>query len=69
MQDTKINGKVVPVLKLLSNMLKGVQGLMGVEVKQKSKAIPVTGRAGLQGCEMLRIPHCKDNRLTFICNL
>jgi hypothetical protein len=25
---------------------------------------PVTGRGGLLGCEMLRIPHCVDNRLT-----
>jgi hypothetical protein len=30
----------------------------------KSKAIPVTGLGGLKGCEMLRIPHCLDNRLT-----
>jgi hypothetical protein len=30
---------------------------------KKSKAIPVTGCGGLQGCEMLRIPHCLDNRL------
>jgi hypothetical protein len=29
-----------------------------------SKAIPVTGLGGLQGCEMLKIPHCLDNRLT-----
>jgi hypothetical protein len=28
------------------------------------KAVPVTGRGGLQGCETLRIPHCLDNRLT-----
>jgi hypothetical protein len=28
-----------------------------------SSAIPVRGRGGLQGCEMLRIPHL-DNRLT-----
>jgi hypothetical protein len=27
----------------------------------KVKAIPVTGRGGLQGCEILRIPHCLDN--------
>jgi hypothetical protein len=26
----------------------------------KSKARPVTGCGGLQGCEMLRIPHCLD---------
>jgi hypothetical protein len=30
----------------------------------KSKVIPVTGLGGLWGCEMLRIPHCLDNRLT-----
>jgi hypothetical protein len=30
----------------------------------KSKAISVTGRGGLKGCKMLRIPHCLDNRLT-----
>jgi hypothetical protein len=29
----------------------------------KSKAIPVTGLGGLQGCEMLRSPHCLDNWL------
>jgi hypothetical protein len=29
-----------------------------------SKAIPVTGRGGLWGCEMLRIPYCLDNRIT-----
>jgi hypothetical protein len=27
----------------------------------KSKAIPVTGRGGLQGCEMLKIPHFLEN--------
>jgi hypothetical protein len=25
---------------------------------------PITGRGDLQGCEMLRLPHCLDNRLT-----
>jgi hypothetical protein len=30
----------------------------------KSKAIPVTVRGSLFGCEMLRIPHCLDSRLT-----
>jgi hypothetical protein len=32
--------------------------------KKKSKAIPVTGHGDLQGCEMLRISHYLDNRLT-----
>jgi hypothetical protein len=30
----------------------------------KSKAIPVTGRGGLQVCEMLKNPHCLVSRLT-----
>jgi hypothetical protein len=30
----------------------------------ESKDIPGTGRGGLYGCEMLRIQHCLDNRLT-----
>jgi hypothetical protein len=33
-------------------------------VKVKSKAIPLAGRGGLLGCEMLGIAHCLDNRLT-----
>jgi hypothetical protein len=33
-------------------------------VNYKSKAIPVTGRGDLQGCEMLRLPHFVDNQLT-----
>jgi hypothetical protein len=37
---------------------------MVYEYKSKSKAIPVTGRGGLQGCEMLRIPHSLENLLT-----
>jgi hypothetical protein len=28
------------------------------------KAIPVIGREGVLGCEMLRIAYCLDNRLT-----
>jgi hypothetical protein len=31
---------------------------------KKEKVIPVTGLGGLYGCEMLRIPHCLDNRFT-----
>jgi hypothetical protein len=34
------------------------------ETEPVSKAIPITGRGGLWGCEMLRIPHCLGNRLT-----
>jgi hypothetical protein len=29
-----------------------------------SKAIPITGRRGIQDFEMLRIPHSLDSRLT-----
>jgi hypothetical protein len=39
-------------------------GLYSVVQQSRSKAIPVTDRGGLQGCEMLRISHCIDNRLT-----
>jgi hypothetical protein len=31
---------------------------------KRSKAIPVIVGGGLSGCEMLRIPHCLNNRLT-----
>jgi hypothetical protein len=33
------------------------------------QAVPVTGRGGLKGYEMLRIPHCLDNRLTVNCEI
>jgi hypothetical protein len=28
------------------------------------KAVPVRGHRGVQDCEMLRVPHCLDSRLT-----
>jgi hypothetical protein len=34
------------------------------EAHSVSKAIPVTGHGGLQGCEMLRISQCLGSRLT-----
>jgi hypothetical protein len=37
--------------------------------KKKSKAILVTCLGGQLGCEMLRIPHCLDNRLTVNCDI
>jgi hypothetical protein len=38
---------------------------LGVKVKKKKgNAIPVTGRGGPLGCEMSRLPHFLDNRLT-----
>jgi hypothetical protein len=33
-------------------------------IRGKGKAIPVTGRGGLQGCETSRLPHFLDNQLT-----
>jgi hypothetical protein len=36
---------------------------------KNSKAIPVAGRPDLQRCEMLRIPHCLDSRLTVNCEI
>jgi hypothetical protein len=34
------------------------------EEKKPTKAIPVTGRGGPYGCEMSRLPHFLENRLT-----
>jgi hypothetical protein len=38
---------------------------------RQSEVIPVRGRGGLQGCDMLRVPHYVDTRLTddgeFVC--
>jgi hypothetical protein len=34
------------------------------KVKKNSKAMPVKGRGGLYGFEMLRIPHYLDKRFT-----
>jgi hypothetical protein len=34
-----------------------------VKSKKKTKAIRITGLGGLECCEMLRVPHCLDNRL------
>jgi hypothetical protein len=36
----------------------------GAPHKKKGKVIPVTGREGRSDCEMLRLPHFLDNRLT-----
>jgi hypothetical protein len=33
-------------------------------MKIQGKAIPATGRGGPQGCEISRLPHFLDNRLT-----
>jgi hypothetical protein len=35
-----------------------------MNMMKKIKLFPVTGLGGLQGCEVLRIPHCLDNQLT-----
>jgi hypothetical protein len=35
----------------------------------KNKDIPITSRGSLYGCEMLKIPHCLDNRLTVNCEI
>jgi hypothetical protein len=38
--------------------------LVSKRVKEKGKAIPVTGRECPQGCETSRLPHFLDNQLT-----
>jgi hypothetical protein len=54
--DWVIVGTTPPTLKEMLHIY--------IYILYKSKAIPITGRGGLQGCEMLRIPHCLDSRLT-----
>jgi hypothetical protein len=44
---------------MVSNLSRGM-----VKKCCENKAISVTGLGDLQGCQMLRIPHCLDNRLT-----
>jgi hypothetical protein len=43
--------------------------LQNMGFTRPGKAIPVTGLGGLYGCEMLRISHCLDNRLTVNCEI
>jgi hypothetical protein len=42
----------------------GLQGLLWDSFTFTFLLTPATGRGGLYGCEMLRIPHCIDSRLT-----
>jgi hypothetical protein len=35
-----------------------------LKIKDKDKAIPVTGREGPEGCETSRLPHFLNSRLT-----
>jgi hypothetical protein len=48
------------------NSFTGLLFMYGQSFLIRSKVIPVTGRGGLYGCEMLRIPHCLDKRLTAV---
>jgi hypothetical protein len=41
-----------------------IYNFLYIKSKSKSKAIALTGCGGLYGCEMLRILHYLDNRLT-----
>jgi hypothetical protein len=43
--------------------------LGGTRLSVKRNAVPVTGRGGPYGCEMLRIPHYLGNRLTDGCKV
>jgi hypothetical protein len=43
---------------------KATQPTTHMNTTQKGNVILVTGRGGLYGCEMLRIPHCLDSRPT-----
>jgi hypothetical protein len=62
-------------LSMKMNRLKSVRLWFYIELYIKvqkvkvSKAISVTGRGGLWGCELLRIAHCLDNWLTVNCEI
>jgi hypothetical protein len=47
------------------NRIRHVPRCVHIMRKAFDKAIPVTGRGGVQGSEMLRIPPFLDNRLTY----
>jgi hypothetical protein len=49
--------------KWLQNLVCQLPYRKASELSVKGKSITITGRGGLEGCEMLRIPHCPDNRL------
>jgi hypothetical protein len=39
-----------------------MKGTLHTKKKERSNAVPITGRGGLQGCEMSSIPHRLNNR-------
>jgi hypothetical protein len=52
---------------LCCSVFKGASYLVSLRhgvCRVKGKAIPVTGRGGAWGCEMLRLPHYLDSLLT-----
>jgi hypothetical protein len=70
--DLYCSPSIIRIIKLRMRLARHVarMGRRGTHIgywweSQKNKAIPVTGRGGLKGCEMLRIPHCLDSRLTY----
>jgi hypothetical protein len=48
---------------VVHNFFTGVFFIFASCINSRSKAIPITGRGSLQGCEMLRIPHCVNSQL------
>jgi hypothetical protein len=44
--------------------IKNTLHTLNTKHKKVKLSIPVTGRGGLWSCEMSRIPHCPDHRLT-----
>jgi hypothetical protein len=46
------------------NYIKPFHSVLDLKVYIKGKAISITGREGPWGCEMSRLPHFLDNRLT-----
>jgi hypothetical protein len=53
-----------PYIKHVLHITRRLKRLYSIMLKVQGKAIPVAGRGGPQGCEMLRLPHFLDNWLT-----
>jgi hypothetical protein len=61
---TNIEHRENPLHWLVTNLLTITKTFGTLLHIKTSKVVSVTGLRGLQGCEILRIPRCLDNRLT-----
>jgi hypothetical protein len=60
---TRNNGQIF-TLNISFKEIKRSVSIITTNLNNKNNTIAVTGRRGLKGCEMLRIPRCQDGRIT-----